>query len=104
MKCSVCSPRICAPHFLYVVFDPERSASKIGMSKKPVRRYSIYRKRIGKHIELRHYRESGCEFRTMDKEDKCIRSMSRRFTRLNGDWFLASPEDAESVLNSVLGA
>ena len=101
-KCLVCSPKICAPHWLYVVEDPSRGLSKIGISRAIAARLSTYRKRgsvpdVILHVKL----EQSCEFRALILEEKAHRRMDKKYRRVRGDWYDAPVAASIAALKPI---
>lgn len=105
-SCNVCDHRTrlrCPENSLYVVTDPMMGLTKIGMSRRVVRRLAVHRK-SRPAVVLAHRQEAGCEHECLQREAAALTALEAICPRIVGDWFQATPEQAIACVISSMDA
>lgn len=99
-KCLVCSPKRCRPYWVYVVEDPTRGLSKVGISYSPTKRLCTYRKKGAvPDVILRHKIAAPCEFLALGIEAAAHKRIAKSHKKVRGDWYDASVEASIAALS-----
>lgn len=99
-SCKVCSHRKCDTISLYVVFDPIRDLTKIGISRRVNVRVSQHRQQKKAPIELLHEQVGGCDYTASIREERAL-SLLPQDRRTQGDWFAVEPATAIMAVQAV---
>lgn len=88
--------------YIYMISD-NKGAVKIGITKNPTRRLKQIQTGHPNKLEIIYKEEFNCTpTHIMRIESKLHLELSRKFKKLQGEWFSINPDDYETVKNQII--